>query len=158
MRLPPLPPGYQAAPTDDWWTRLYADRHDTHGTPRPPSATPEQQPVTVTVTVPQHPQQQQLSSRTRNLAYNATAGALGWGCGLGPFMHHAITECGTATHPGAGIALGVGIAAVAAVPDWYLRGARNNHHPLGTAVAWCARVPLASAVLALALYTPGTLQ
>lgn len=156
---PVQPPAPDPQPhPDDWWTRLYdqapADTHQPHPDAQPPM-------TTVTVTVPSAPEYDQgldpvRLHRGRQLLYNGAAAGAGWGIGLGPLMSTAIHQCGAASASG-GVTLGLGIALIAAVPDWYLRDARRSHHGLGLLLGWLARIPLATAALALALYAPGTL-
>jgi hypothetical protein len=90
-----------------------------------------------------------FARRRRNLLYSGSAAALGWGLGLEGRCHDLIAECGTSTgSPLAAVILGGGLVAVAiALID---RRTRHWYLPL----AWACRIPAASAVVALALYSP----
>lgn len=90
--------------------------------------------------------------RLRNLAYSGSAAGLGWGLGLVDRLHALLDECARQTgDPYAALVLGAGvIAAAVLLVD---RRTRGWYRPL----AWACRIPLASAVLALALYTPHTI-
>lgn len=91
-----------------------------------------------------------LSPRTRSLIYNATAAAAGWGAGLLGLFGDAIEECGTEAGIGAALILGIGSClAIAHVLD-----RRTRHWWIG--LAWIARIPLATAITALALYAPAS--
>lgn len=86
--------------------------------------------------------------RLRVLAYNGSAALTGWGLGIVPRLHGLIAECAHDTgSPGA--ALVVGVAMTIAIGLLIDRRTRGWWGPL----AWTCRIPLASAVLALGLYT-----
>lgn len=87
--------------------------------------------------------------RRRVLLYNGTAAGAGWALGLAPRCQALITECGQQTHStSAALTLGVGIIlATGLIVD------RRTRHWWGP-LPWILRIPLASAILALALYTP----
>ncbi|WP_328732037.1 hypothetical protein OHT20_18640 [Streptomyces caniferus] len=90
----------------------------------------------------------QLNPRAQRLLYNGSAAALGWVLHIGPPIKHVIEECGREASIGASLVLGIGICgAVAVLVD---RRTRHWWPPL----AWVCRAPLATAVLALLLYTP----
>ncbi|MFC5144273.1 hypothetical protein [Streptomyces aureoversilis] len=90
-----------------------------------------------------------LSPRTRAALYNLTAAGTGYGLGLAPLISHAITAVGHTSISGA-LTLGCGTC-LATAHFW---DRRTRHWWPG--LAWVARIPLASAVLALALYAPAT--
>jgi|GEM_PF-6720587 len=93
-----------------------------------------------------------LAPRTRVLLYNGTAAATGWALGLEPLMRGWITQCGHDTgHTSAALILGVGMTAL--IGHQVDRRTRHWWPPL----AWVCRIPLASALLALGLYAPGTI-
>jgi hypothetical protein len=87
--------------------------------------------------------------RLRHLAYNGSAAVVSWGLGWEESVHAVLVDCGRETgDPYAAIVLGV--AAVGAAVVLIDRRTRGWWGPL----AWICRIPAASAVLALALYTP----
>jgi hypothetical protein len=89
-----------------------------------------------------------ISPGTRRLLYNASAAGAGWALGLYDQFAWAINDCGTSQGIGAGLVLGLGCTAlIAHVWD------RRTRHWWG-GIAWVARIPLATAVLALALWAP----
>lgn len=88
-----------------------------------------------------------ISHSTRRLLYNASAAGAGWALGLYQPLAHAIADCGT-TSIGGTLVLGIGGTALIA----HLWDRRTRHWWPG--IAWCARIPLATAVLALALWAP----
>ncbi|KAB7850148.1 hypothetical protein [Streptomyces mobaraensis] len=89
-----------------------------------------------------------LSPRTRAGLYNVAAAGAGWALGLKPALTDAITSCGEQT--GISGALVLGGAICLGTAHFWDRRTRHWYRPL----AWAARIPLASAVTALALYTP----
>ncbi|MFE3031554.1 hypothetical protein ACFXKY_07885 [Streptomyces canus] len=89
-----------------------------------------------------------LSDRTRAGLYNASAAGAGWGLGLYDQFAWALRDCGQSQGTGAGIALGV-IATLLIANFW---DRRTRHWWPG--IAWAARIPLATALLALALWAP----
>ncbi|WP_406462985.1 hypothetical protein OHB07_16230 [Streptomyces sp. NBC_00111] len=91
-----------------------------------------------------------LSPRTRSLIYNATAAATGWGTGLLDRCSDALTTCGA--EAGIGPALILGIGSCITLAHFWDR--RTRHWWIG--LAWAARVPLATAITALALYAPAS--
>jgi hypothetical protein len=88
-----------------------------------------------------------ISHSTRRLLYNASAAGAGWGLGLYQPLAHALEDCGTSSIGGA-LVLGIGGTALIA-HTW---DRRTRHWWPG--IAWIARIPLATAVLALALWAP----
>ncbi|WP_424891804.1 hypothetical protein [Streptomyces sp. XH2] len=88
-----------------------------------------------------------LSPRARAALYNLTAAGAGYGLGLTPLISDAITAVGHTSISGA-LVLGGGTC-LATAHFW---DRRTRHWWCG--LAWAARIPLASAVLALALYAP----
>jgi len=101
-------------------------------------------------TLPALPDRVAISPRTRRLAYNASAAGVGWWCGLTPEIRGWIEDCGRSTSIGGALTLGGGICLVLAV-FW---DSRTRHWMPG--LAWVARLPLASALTALALYAPAS--
>ncbi len=89
-----------------------------------------------------------LNPRARRVAYNASAAALGWSFGLVELCSDAIEAAGHEFSVHTALALGACICGVIALID---SRTRRWWPPL----AWVARAPLASAVLALLLYAPG---
>ncbi|MFF9322984.1 hypothetical protein ACF1BP_37105 [Streptomyces sp. NPDC014735] len=91
-----------------------------------------------------------LSPGTLRLLANAGAAGAGYWLGLVPLIGHAIEECGRTTSIGGALTLGGGLVLfVAHVWD------RKTRH-WNPFVAWVARIPLASAITALALYAPAS--
>lgn len=89
-----------------------------------------------------------ISHGTRRFLYNATAAGAGWVLGLYQQFAHAIADCATTTSIGGALVLGIGSTALIA----HVWDRRTRHWWPG--IAWCARIPLATAVLALALWAP----
>lgn len=89
-----------------------------------------------------------LSPRTRAGLYNASAAGAGWGLGLYDQFASALRDCGQTE--GTGAALVLGIAASLLIAHVWDR--RTRHWWPG--IAWAARIPLATALLALALWAP----
>ncbi|MFI2078548.1 hypothetical protein [Streptomyces triculaminicus] len=89
-----------------------------------------------------------LSPRTCAALYNLGAAGSGYAFGLVPALHDAISSCGEQTSIGGALFLGGGICLITA--HFWDRRTRHWYRPL----AWAARIPLASAITALALYTP----
>ena len=89
-----------------------------------------------------------ISHGTRRLLYNATAAGAGWALGLYQQFAHAIADCAATTSIGGALVLGIGSTALIA----HVWDRRTRHWWPG--IAWCARIPLATAVLALALWAP----
>ncbi|MFI5672959.1 hypothetical protein [Streptomyces sp. NPDC051704] len=91
-----------------------------------------------------------LSDGTKRLFYNVGAAGTGWAFGLVPTIGGWIAACGRDYSISAALVLGGGIClGVAAFWD---RRTRHWYQPL----AWVARIPLAAAVTALALYAPAS--
>lgn len=88
-----------------------------------------------------------ISPGTRRLLYNASAAGAGWALGLYGQFAGAIADCGQQTIGGA-LVLGVGGTLLIA----HVWDRRTRHWWPG--IAWVARIPLATAVLALALWAP----
>lgn len=91
-----------------------------------------------------------LSPRTRKLLYNASAAGTGWALGLYHQFAAAIADCGHQTGTSGGLALGVGGSLL--IAHVWDRRTRHWWPP----IAWCARIPLATALLALLLWAPGS--
>lgn len=92
-----------------------------------------------------------LTPRTRAALYNLGAAGAGYALGLAPLFSSWIADCGQHYSVGGALILGVGGSlAIAHVLD-----RRSRHWWPG--LAWAARIPLASALLALGLYAPGTI-
>lgn len=88
--------------------------------------------------------------RVLYVAANAAAAGAGWWLGLGPWLDDCLTYY--LPRPGGGwitlAVLTVGIVAV----DARTHGLRGRHrHPLVAVLGWAGRIPLATAVLAIAL-------
>lgn len=96
-----------------------------------------------------HTEYLDLPRRTRWLLYTGSAAGAGYWVGLVPLMNGWITACGDDTSPKAAIILGLGVITAAGV--LVDRRTRSWWGPL----PWLCRIPLASGLLALALYAPG---
>ncbi len=101
--------------------------------------------------LPSLPERTALSPGTRRLIYNVSAAGVGWWCGLAPEIRGWIEDCGRSTSIGGALTLGGGICLGLAV-FW---DSRTRHWQPGP-LAWVARIPLASAITALALYAPAS--
>lgn len=108
--------------------------------------------VHVTI-VPETPAVHPWRARIRAwLLYNGTAAAAGWAVSfteaIDPYL---------ASARGAGIPAGIGLLLVSALPGFWLPYFRIIPPPLRPAVAWVCRIPPATILLALTLYTPHTM-
>ncbi|MFF1416546.1 hypothetical protein [Streptomyces sp. NPDC058280] len=84
------------------------------------------------------------------LAVHGAAAGVGWFVGLPQVLRGAMVSAG---HQGAG--LGIGFCLVGYIVASYLPGLPYIPPPLRPVIVWAARIPIASAALALALYAPG---
>ncbi|MEW1719797.1 hypothetical protein [Streptomyces sp. NPDC093109] len=91
-----------------------------------------------------------LSPKTRLFIYNASAAGAGWWLGLLGQFRHVLAECGTDAGVGPALILGIGGTLLIA----HVWDRRTRHWWIG--LAWGARIPLATAIVALGLYAPGT--
>jgi hypothetical protein len=89
-----------------------------------------------------------ISPGTRRLFYNASAAGAGWMLGLYHQFADALADCGTNYSISGALVLGIGGSALIA----HVWDRRTRHWWPG--IAWAARIPLATAVLALALWAP----
>jgi hypothetical protein len=89
-----------------------------------------------------------ISPGTRRLLYNASAAGAGWALGLYHQFAGALADCGTNYSIGGAIVLGAGGTVLIA----HVWDRRTRHWWPG--IAWVARIPLATAILALALWAP----
>lgn len=96
------------------------------------------------------PPKRALSAGTLRLLANAGAAGAGYVLGLTPMFGTWIEECGRTTSIGGALFLG-GSMCLAIGHFW---DRRTRHWYPG--LAWAARVPLASAITALALYAPAS--
>lgn len=127
--------------TDDDW-------QDTDE-PDPAQLPPTHRPRAATTARRAHTAYLELPARTRALLYTGSAAAAGYALGLVPLIHSWIAACGRDTSPTAALILGGGIVLTCGVA--IDRRTRGWWGPL----PWLCRIPLASALLALALYAPG---
>lgn len=91
-----------------------------------------------------------LSAGTRRLLYSASAAGAGYLLGLEPLLADVIAECGREASIGAALVIGLAVTGLIA----HLWDRRTRHWWWG--LAWAARIPLASAVTALALWAPAS--
>ncbi|MGW7711600.1 hypothetical protein [Streptomyces sp. NPDC054771] len=91
-----------------------------------------------------------LSPGTLRLLANGAAAGVGYWLGLVPMLGSWIEECARTTSIGGGLVLGGSICL--ALGHFWDR--RTRHWNPG--LAWAARIPLASALTALALYAPAS--
>ncbi|MEU3137578.1 hypothetical protein ABZ691_33035 [Streptomyces sp. NPDC006854] len=96
------------------------------------------------------PPKRAVSAATLRLLANAGAAGAGYVLGLAPMFGTWIEECGRTTSIGGALFLG-GSMCLAIGHFW---DRRTRHWYPG--LAWAARIPLASAITALALYAPAS--
>ncbi|MEU3978422.1 hypothetical protein [Streptomyces bacillaris] len=96
------------------------------------------------------PPKRAVSAGTLRLLANAGAAGAGYFLGLAPMFGTWIEECARTTSIGGGLFLGGSICL--AIGHFWDRRTRHWYPGL----AWAARIPLASAVTALALYAPAS--
>lgn len=147
-------------PAEDWWGPKpepfledddEEELDDDEPTPRRFEAQPDYWPrprMPAAIDRVRHQAPAAISTGTRRFLYNASAAGTGWGLGLYGKFAWAINDCGTTQGVGAGLVLGVGGCLLVA----HLWDRRTRHWWPG--IAWVARIPLATAVLALALWAP----
>ncbi|MET7457693.1 hypothetical protein ABZT03_38760 [Streptomyces sp. NPDC005574] len=146
--------GPAAGPVEDWWEPKGtppAEEPDEEERPAPFTPQPDYWPrphVPEVLTRPGVRMQAAIAPGTRRLLYNASAAAAGWGLGLYQQFAHAIADCGQQTSIGGAIVLGVGATILIA----HVWDRRTRHWWPGN--AWVARIPLATAILAVALWAP----
>ncbi|MGV9755414.1 hypothetical protein ACWDUC_06200 [Streptomyces tricolor] len=161
--LPATPPEHSTSPgtTADWWDQLYND-DATEAPAAPTTDTADDEPAAATWLTPQPgyyphptvpafiaqaPTRITLSPKTRAGLYNASAAGAGWALGLYDPLASALADCGTHSISGA-LVLGTGGCLLIA----HAWDRRTRHWWPG--IAWAARIPLATAILALALWAP----
>jgi len=150
--------------TDDWWNDLYdntdtkADDAETEKTTAPSTASgpvfapapnyyPRPHMPAVVVSIPDRAAAA-ISPRTRRLLYNASAAGAGWALGLYQQCAHALADCGQQYSISGALTLGIGTSLLVA----HVWDRRTRHWWPG--LAWAARIPLATLILALALWAP----
>ncbi|WNI19193.1 hypothetical protein [Actinacidiphila sp. ITFR-21] len=89
-----------------------------------------------------------LEGRTRWLLSTGAGAGCGWFLGLLQAMSGWITACARDQGNAPGLILGLGMVAAASFAAYRTRG-------WWAPLAWCCRIPLATALLALCLYAPG---
>ncbi|MFI2215136.1 hypothetical protein [Streptomyces sp. NPDC020141] len=99
--------------------------------------------------LPDLPARPTISDRTRRLLYNVGAGVVGYIYGPTDTFGRWIESCGRDYSISGALVLGAGLCAVTAIWD-----SRTRHWRAG--LHWFARIPLASAITALALYAPAS--
>ena len=160
--MPPAPPpGFEPEPRA-WWshepTEVPAaeldDDADPHEEPEARQPAFEAQPgywprphLPATISRVRDQVPAAVSPGTRRLLYNATAAGAGWALGLYDQFAWALNDLGRDSISGA-LVLGFGGSLLIAE----LWDRRTRHWWPG--IAWCARIPLATAICALALWAP----
>ncbi|WP_393057704.1 hypothetical protein [Streptomyces sp. LN549] len=92
--------------------------------------------------------------KLRAVAYNASAAACGWWCGIGPWALNGMTHYGT-YDVARGVWVGVGLALFSLLAEWKTHAWRSRDRAvLVRAAGWAGRIPLATTLTALALYGP----
>ncbi|MEV5138450.1 hypothetical protein AB0K71_05830 [Streptomyces syringium] len=90
----------------------------------------------------------------RFLIYNGGAAAAGWALGIGPWMHNSLVYYGTGNTT-EGVLVGCGLICITLIAEVKTHAWRNpGAHIVWRVLGWFARIPTATAVLALALYGP----
>jgi hypothetical protein len=145
------------ATDDDWWNDLYDDEADDAEpvkdtgpvfAPAPDYYPRPHMPATI-VSIPDRAAAA-ISPKTRAALYNASAAGAGWGLGLYQQCAHALADCGQQYSISGALVLGVGATLLVA----HVWDRRTRHWWPG--IAWAARIPLATLILALALWAPAT--
>lgn len=159
--VPPLPPEYDREPEPaHWWSHERPWAKTNHDEPEG-TAEPEDRPrafepqpdywprphMPAAVHTTRERAEAAISVGTRRLLYNASAAGAGWGLGLYDQLASLIADCG-ATSIGGALVLGGGATALIA----HVWDRRTRHWWPG--IAWAARIPLATAICALALWAP----
>ena len=148
--------------THDWWNDLYDDEPDEPDEDEEPTAKTASGPgwwqadpgyyprphVPAVLTRTYGRADAALSPKTRTALYNASAAGAGWVLGLYQQCATALTDCGQQTSISGALTLGIGGCLIVA----HVWDRRTRHWWPG--IAWCARIPLATALCALALYAP----
>jgi hypothetical protein len=149
--------------TDDWWNDLYDDtdtkaaadkesaEEDDPSGPGWLQAQPGYYPRPhMPAAVTRIPDQASaaIGPKTRRLLYNASAAGAGWGLGLYQQCAAALADCGQQYSVSGALVLGIATSLL--VAHYWDR--RTRHWWPG--IAWAARIPLATAILALALWAP----
>lgn len=144
---------------DDWWEQLYDDEPDADKeppakdngpsepgwwTPQPDYYPRPHAPAALT----HMPARAALSPKTRAALYNASAAGAGWGLGLYHHAAAALADCGQQYSSSGALTLGIGSCLLIA----HVWDRRTRHWWAG--LAWAARIPLATTILALALWAP----
>jgi hypothetical protein len=140
---------------NDWWDDLYDDKdaEEAQGPSGPARFAPQpgywpRPHVPAALSHPRERAAAAISPRTRSFLYNASAAGAGWVLGLYHQLAHAIADCGRQTSISGALVLGIGMCLLIA----HLWDRRTRHWWPG--IAWAARIPLATALIALALYAP----
>ena len=148
----PPPPEFEPAPArENWWAPADPVEDDSDEKPRPFAPQPDYWPhphMPAALTAVPDKAAAAISPGTRRLLYNATAAGAGWGLGLYQQFAAALADCGTSYSIGGALVLGAGGSLLIA----HVWDRRTRHWWPG--IAWVARIPLATAVLALALWAP----
>ncbi|MET9734305.1 hypothetical protein ABZZ79_27800 [Streptomyces sp. NPDC006458] len=160
----PAPDDSHSSPAANWWDALYGDDDaETAKAPAPDTEDPEPEPTGggwwtpqpgyypqpyVPAFITEAPSRVPLSPKTRSALYNASAAGAGWALGLYDQAATALADCGSNYSIGGALVLGVGGCLLIA----HAWDRRTRHWWPG--LAWAARIPLATTILALALWAP----
>ncbi|MFE6903809.1 hypothetical protein ACFVFJ_44510 [Streptomyces sp. NPDC057717] len=169
----PAPTPVRTADPDDWFERLYADEQ-TPVKPPKKAKPPKQKPKTSSEPVALPPGLRERTSsawehtrqvvaarvpkarlirrdRVLYVAYNAVAAGIGWRLGLGPWLAQCLDYY--IPRPGWGTAVLIVLAVATLAVDSRTHGLRGpGRHLLARLLGWAGRIPLATAVLAIALH------
>jgi hypothetical protein len=146
---------------DDWWDQIYDDEPEADADEEQPvkdnapsepgrfTPQPDYWPRPHLPDALTHlPARPAISPKTRALLYNASAAGAGWGLGLYQQCAASLADCGTRYSTSGALTLGIGTCLLVA----HVWDRRTRHWWAG--LAWAARIPLATTVLALALWAP----
>jgi len=146
---------------DDWWDQIYDDEPEADADEEQPvkddapsgpgrfTPQPDYWPRPHLPDALTHlPARAAISPKTRAALYNASAAGAGWGLGLYQQCAASLADCGQRYSTSGALTLGIGACLLVA----HVWDRRTRHWWVG--LAWAARIPLATTILALALWAP----